>query len=150
MTPNNANLADKLIREYGPMIGGRDLYSALGFKSYGAFRLAKERGEIPIEIFKLPKRRDWYALTSDLAEWLMSLTHATDCNIQNKELPFKKTTPLWTKGGKFEIAKGSSEPLTTKAGNKYIVSRFIKATASRARDGQPLHSNYAIVLTVKL
>lgn len=68
------------------MIGGRDLYSALGFKSYGAFRLAKERGEIPVEIFKIPKRRDWYALTTDLAQWLMSLTQTTDCTAQDREL----------------------------------------------------------------
>ena len=86
MTSDEFNLSGKLIREYGPMIGGRDLYSALGFKSYGAFRLAKERGEIPIGIFKLPKRRDWYALTSDLAQWLMSLTSPTDCNAHDEEL----------------------------------------------------------------
>jgi len=86
MTPIDSTLSGKLIREYGPMIGGRDLYSALGFKSYGAFRLAKERGEIPVEIFKIPKRRDWYALTTDLAQWLMSLTHRTDCTAQDEEL----------------------------------------------------------------
>ena len=78
MTSIDINLSSQLIREYGPMIGGRDLYSALGFKSYGAFRLAKERGEIPIEIFKIPKRRDWYALTIDLAQWLTTLTQHAD------------------------------------------------------------------------
>jgi len=60
------------------MIGGKDLYLAMGFKSYGAFRLANERKEIPIKVFKIPKRRDWYALTSDLAQWLISLTRATE------------------------------------------------------------------------
>ena len=62
------------------MIGGSDLYLALGFKTYGTFRLAKERGEIPIEIFKIPKRRDWYALTTDLAQWLTTLTQRADCD----------------------------------------------------------------------
>ena len=78
MTSIDSTLSSQLIREYGPMIGGRDLYSALGFKSYGAFRLAKERREIPIEIFKIPKRRDWYALTTDLAQWLTTLTQRAD------------------------------------------------------------------------
>lgn len=86
MTPIDSTLSGKLIREYGPMIGGRDLYSALGFKSYGAFRLAKERGEIPVEIFKIPKRRDWYALTTDLAQWLLSLTRAEDNGSHNEGL----------------------------------------------------------------
>lgn len=80
MTSIDTTLSSQLIREYGPMIGGRDLYSALGFKSYGAFRLAKERGEIPIEIFKIPKRRDWYALTTDLAQWLITLSHNSHCD----------------------------------------------------------------------
>ncbi len=84
--PIDSTLSCQLLREYGPMIGGRDLYSALGFKSYGAFRLAKERGEIPIEIFKIPKRRDWYALTTDLAQWLISLSYTTECSAHNKEL----------------------------------------------------------------
>lgn len=80
MTSIDSTLSSQLIREYGPIIGGRDLYSALGFKSYGAFRLAKEREEIPIEIFKIPKRRDWYALTTDLAQWLTTLTQRADCD----------------------------------------------------------------------
>lgn len=78
MTKNRANLSNELLNKYGPMIGGGDLYLALGFRTYGTFRLAKERGEIPIEIFKIPKRRDWYALTSDLAQWLISVARAAE------------------------------------------------------------------------
>lgn len=85
MTTNQANLSSELLNKYGPMIGGSDLYLALGFKTYGTFRLAKERGEIPIEIFKIPKRRDWYALTADLAQWLITLSHNSDCDAKEKE-----------------------------------------------------------------
>lgn len=73
MATTEHNLLKDLMDRYGSMVGGKDLYLALGFKSYGAFRLANERGEIPINIFKIPKRRDWYALTSDLVQWQMSL-----------------------------------------------------------------------------
>jgi hypothetical protein len=80
MTDSQQNLSDQLLVRYGPMVGGKDLYLALGFKSYGAFRLANERNEIPIKVFKIPKRRDWYALTSDLAQWLANLSHDHDLN----------------------------------------------------------------------
>jgi hypothetical protein len=79
------NLSDELLNKYGPMIGGADLYLALGFKTYGTFRLAKERGEIPIEVFKISKRRDWYALTSDLAQWLTNLAHDPGLNREEME-----------------------------------------------------------------
>jgi hypothetical protein len=85
MTTNQTNLSNELLNKYGPMIGGSDLYLALGFKTYGTFRLAKERGEIPIEIFKIPKRRDWYALTADLAQWLITLTQNAGCHTTEME-----------------------------------------------------------------
>ena len=82
MTTNQTNLSNELLNKYGPLIGGSDLYLALGFKT---FRLAKERGEIPIEIFKIPKRRDWYALTADLAQWLITLTQNAGCHTTEME-----------------------------------------------------------------
>jgi hypothetical protein len=68
------NLADQLLGRYGPTIGGRDLYAALGFKSYAAFHRSQQRGELGIGVFKLPGRRGWFALTAEVAEWLE--THA--------------------------------------------------------------------------
>lgn len=82
---NDDLLSQKLLMQYGPMISGKDLYLALGFKSYGAFRLANERNEIPIKVFKIPKRRDWYALTTDLSQWLTSLARAAECGPKEME-----------------------------------------------------------------
>ena len=79
-------LNQQLLEKYGPMVGGKDLYAILGFKTYGSFRLANERQLIPVKIFKIPRRRDWYALTSDLAQWLLSLTQTRDCRSCEKEL----------------------------------------------------------------
>lgn len=73
MTNHQSNLSQQLLDQYGPMVSGRDLYTALGFKSYGAFRLANEKKQIPINVFKIANRRDWHALTGDLAAWLTSL-----------------------------------------------------------------------------
>jgi hypothetical protein len=84
MTRNQTDLNNELLNKYGPMVGGNDLYLALGFKTYGTFRLAKERGEIPIDVFKIPKRRDWYALTTDVSSWLLSLSKASLDNIDVK------------------------------------------------------------------
>ena len=63
-------LADKLLKQFGPTIGGRDLYAALGFKTYAAFHRSKQRHEIGVNVFTLPGRRGWFALTTDVAAWL--------------------------------------------------------------------------------
>jgi len=67
---SSKSLSDQLMELYGPTLGGRDLYAALGFKTYGAFHRSKQRDEIGIKIFTLPGRRGWFALTTDVAKWL--------------------------------------------------------------------------------
>lgn len=77
MPKDQNSLSQQLLDKYGPMVSGQDLYLALGFKSYGAFRLANANKQIPIKVFKIARRRDWHALTGDLAAWLTSLTQST-------------------------------------------------------------------------
>lgn len=67
------DLAQQLLNQYGPIIGGRDLYKALGFRSHASFRLANEQMKIPIAVYQLPGRRGWFARTGDLAFWLINL-----------------------------------------------------------------------------
>jgi hypothetical protein len=85
MTNRQINLTQNLITIYGPMMSGEKLYGALGFQTYGAFRLAKERGEIPIGVFKIPKRRDWHALTTDVADWLANVNQTHESTPEEKE-----------------------------------------------------------------
>ena len=66
----NASLRQLMIREYGAVVGGRDLRSALGFKSTAAFGHAVRSGYIPLRIFEMPGRRGRFALVSDIADWL--------------------------------------------------------------------------------
>jgi len=69
MTSHQA-FADKLLNQFGPTLGGRDLYAALGFKTYAAFHRSKQRNEVGVNVFSLPGRRGWFALTLDVADWL--------------------------------------------------------------------------------
>jgi hypothetical protein len=64
------SLEQKLFSRFGPLIGGGDLYSALGFKSYSAFYRSKELGELGVRVFQISGRRGWFALTEDVANWL--------------------------------------------------------------------------------
>lgn len=70
---SSKSLAQLLLDQYGPIIGGKDLYQALGFRSYAAFRLANEQMKTPILVYQLPGRRGWFARTDDLAKWLINL-----------------------------------------------------------------------------
>lgn len=70
------SLADQMIGHYGPTLGGHDLYAALGFKSYSAFHRSKLREEIGVNVFTLPGRRGWFALTTEIAVWLEAQAEA--------------------------------------------------------------------------
>lgn len=72
ISTSSSNLSDQLLTRYGPMLGGRDLYAALGFKSYAAFHRSKQLGDLGVSVFTLPGRRGWFALTADIAKWLDS------------------------------------------------------------------------------
>lgn len=63
-------LNEELLDRYGPTLGGKELYAALGFRSYGAFHRSKQLGELGINVFTLPGRRGWFALTTEVAAWL--------------------------------------------------------------------------------
>ena len=64
------DLERKMNNQFGPVIGGKDLYSALGFKTYPAFHRINSLGELGVHVFKLTGRRGWFALTEDVAKWL--------------------------------------------------------------------------------
>lgn len=63
-------ILNKLIVRFGPLIGGQNLYSALGYKTYSAFYRSQQLGELGVHVFKLKGRRGWFALTGDVAKWL--------------------------------------------------------------------------------
>lgn len=62
-----------LTKRYGLLVGNKELWMALGYRTPEAFRQAYGRRQLPIPVFALPSRRGKYALTRDLARWLDSL-----------------------------------------------------------------------------
>lgn len=73
-TPGNATTAAdfeaRLVRLYGPVLGGQVLAHVLGYPTPGAFAKARQRGRLPIPTFPIPGRRGRFAATADLAAWL--------------------------------------------------------------------------------
>jgi hypothetical protein len=69
-------LANWMLKEHGPLLGGQALYAALGFRTYAAFHRAHQRGEIGVHVFIIEGRRGMFALTVDVACWLEQQANA--------------------------------------------------------------------------
>src|SRR5450830_1459094 len=65
-------LERELMHQHGPLMSGDDLRIALGYPSKEAFRQAVLRKTTPIPIFDIEKRRGKFALTKDVALWLVA------------------------------------------------------------------------------
>lgn len=63
-------LESDLFDRYGPVIGGKNLSEALGYRSVDAFRQAACRKTVPVPIFTIENRRGRFALVSEVAQWL--------------------------------------------------------------------------------
>ena len=66
----NSALYEDLINRHGPLLSGRDLVRALGFRNAAALRQARLRGNIAVPTFSLPNRKGTFAMTQDVANWL--------------------------------------------------------------------------------
>ena len=65
-------VARELMRAYGPLMSGEDLRKALGYPSKSAYSQAIARGALPVPVFEIEKRRGKFALTQDVASWLVT------------------------------------------------------------------------------
>ena len=73
-----SQLVADMERQYGPLLGGTDLYRALGLPSAAAFRQAASRDALPVQVFSIPHRRGRFALTREVAVWLNRLKASSD------------------------------------------------------------------------
>lgn len=72
--PNHAkDIATALVERYGELIGGGDLWRALGLKSERTFQRLAKANRLPVRTFALEGRRGLLARTRDVAAWLDSL-----------------------------------------------------------------------------
>lgn len=60
----------EMLEIYGPVMGGRDLVKALGYRSLTTFRKAVRDGALGVKVFSLPDRQGKYALTRDVARFI--------------------------------------------------------------------------------
>lgn len=66
-------LTKKMLKEFGPLMGGEDLRRALGYRTAPAFARAVRLKTVGVRVFEIPGRRGKFALTADVATWLASL-----------------------------------------------------------------------------
>lgn len=74
--PSISELRSELLERFGPLMNGPALRQALGFRTAGAFRQAMSRDDSGLPAFQIPGRRGWYALTHDVAAWLLNQANA--------------------------------------------------------------------------
>lgn len=63
-------LEQQLTTRYGVMLGSKDLWLELGFRSPSAFRQALVRGTLDVPVFEVQNRRGRFALAKDVAAWI--------------------------------------------------------------------------------
>lgn len=69
----NNDLSQKTYEQYGPIMGGKDLWKALGYKTFAAFARALDKSTIGVKVFRIEGRRGWFAMTEDVVNWLNQL-----------------------------------------------------------------------------
>jgi len=72
-------MKNKILQQYGPMVGGQDLRRLLGYKAASTFNRAKRLQLIDFPIFKIPNRRGSFALTEDVIDWIHK-TSESNCS----------------------------------------------------------------------
>lgn len=62
-----------MLKEFGPLMGGEELRRALGYRTWAAFARAVRVNAVGIPVFEIPSRRGRFALTTDVAQWLVTM-----------------------------------------------------------------------------
>lgn len=56
-----------------PVLSGAEAARIMGFPTTEALYKARHAGRLPIELFRLPGRRGWFASTTAVRAWLQSV-----------------------------------------------------------------------------
>lgn len=72
------SLEIKYLRSFGAVLSAGQTARILGYKSTAALAKARARGSLPFKMFLLPKRRGWFADTTDVAAFVSSVKTAVD------------------------------------------------------------------------
>lgn len=63
-------IKEDIIKNYGVIIGGKNLYKVLGYPSSNAFRQAVNRETVPVKLIEIDNRRGKFSFANDIAYWL--------------------------------------------------------------------------------
>jgi hypothetical protein len=67
-----------MLKLYGAVIYGHDLWKVLGYPTGMAFRQSVRRKTVPVPTFKRSGYRMRFARTHDIAKWLVALSSEVD------------------------------------------------------------------------
>lgn len=68
-----------------PVLSGAETARLLGFPTTEALYKARQAGRLPIDMFRLPGRRGWFASTPAVREWLQAVISDTSPSSVAKE-----------------------------------------------------------------
>lgn len=71
-----------LTERYGLMLPSRVLWKLLGYPSTDAWRKAIQRKTIPVQIFQIPERNGYFALSRDVAVWIAKARMSVEENTE--------------------------------------------------------------------
>lgn len=73
---------ESLLARFGDLIGARDLWRVMGYPSQVALQRAYSRGKVDLALFEIEHRRGRFALTSEVAVWLIHQRQNIDNNAE--------------------------------------------------------------------
>jgi len=79
----NMNNTQYLLDQFGPLIGGKDLMKALGYRTQAAFYKAIRESRIKVTIFEIDGRQGKFAMTNEVGQWLDSLSPSKQTGGEN-------------------------------------------------------------------
>jgi hypothetical protein len=65
-----------------PILTAVETARLLGYPSTGALAKARQTGRLPVEMFKMPGRRGWFASTASVRIWLEQLLASTSSAVK--------------------------------------------------------------------
>lgn len=63
-----------LLDQFGPLIGGKDLMKALGYRTQASFYKAIRESRVNVAIFDIDGRKGKFAMTIEVGKWLDGLS----------------------------------------------------------------------------
>jgi hypothetical protein len=73
-----------LLKTYGALLYGNDLWKVIGYPSSNAFRQSVKRKTLPVPTFKREGYRMRFARTHDIAIWLAAMDEELQQNIEGE------------------------------------------------------------------